>query len=168
VPPREVVPSKRIPIRPLSYPITVEPVCSPTHSEQSTTEMLAPRITASSPVLRVRNAIASADYFRDAVGFQYGPEDLYGKPPAFCICHRDGHYLMLAEVQDAKQIKPFWKIKANTPNAYFWVDHADELFEEMRAAGTKIDYTPCTQPYGVREFGIQDLDEHDISFGQIL
>jgi hypothetical protein len=31
-----------------------------------------------------------------------------------------------------------------------------------------MDYGPCTQPYGVREFGIQDLDEHDVSFGQLV
>lgn len=124
-----------------------------------------PKLTASAPVLLVRNVIASAEYFRNAVGFQH---DLYGTPPVFCICHRDGQYLMLAEVQDAAQITPYWKIKAKTPNAYFWVDCADELCEQMRAAGAKIDYGPCTQPYGVREFGIQDLDEHDISFGQVL
>jgi hypothetical protein len=29
-------------------------------------------------------------------------------------------------------------------------------------------YGPCTQPYGVRKFGIQDLDGHNIAFGQLL
>jgi uncharacterized glyoxalase superfamily protein PhnB len=53
-------------------------------------------------------------------------------------------------------------------NAYFWVEGADELYAEMKAKGAKMDYGPCTQPYGVREFGIQDLDGHDIGFGQVM
>ena len=48
------------------------------------------------------------------------------------------------------------------------MDDADGLYAEMKSAGATMDYGPCTQPYGVREFGIQDLDGHDISFGQVL
>ena len=46
------------------------------------------------------------------------------------------------------------------------VDDADTLYEQFKAAGAKMDYGPCDQPYGCREFGIQDLDSHDIAFGQ--
>ncbi len=42
------------------------------------------------------------------------------------------------------------------------------LHAELLNAGAKIDYGPCDQPYGCREFGIQDLDNHDIAFGQDL
>ena len=125
-----------------------------------------PRITASAPVLLVRDVEASAEYFRDAVGF--GPDRMWGDPPDFCITRRDGHCLMLAQVPDPQQITPFWKIRDKMWNAYFWVDDADELFREMEANGARIDYGPCTQPYEVREFGIQDLDGHDIGFGQLL
>jgi hypothetical protein len=74
---------------------------------------------------------------------------------------------MLANA-DGDKIVPFWKIRDKTPNAYFWVDDADALYAEMKAKGARMDYGPCTQPYGIREFGIQDLDEHDIGFGQVL
>ncbi len=75
---------------------------------------------------------------------------------------------MLAQVDDPKQIVPYWKIREKTCNAYFWVEDADGLYEEMKSKGARMDYGPYTQPYGVREFGIQDLDGHDISFGQVL
>jgi len=125
-----------------------------------------PKITASAPVLLVRDVVASANYFRDSVGFAY--DQFYGHPPDFCIARRDGHYLMLAQATDPSDIKPYWKMRDMLWNAYFWVDDADALYEEMKSAGAKMDYGPCTQPYGVREFGIQDLDGHDIGFGQIL
>ena len=125
-----------------------------------------PKLTASAPVLLDREVVASANYFRDVAGFKH--DRFYGEPPSFCICHRDGHYLMLAQVEDATQLKPHWKIRDKTCNAYFWCDDADALYAEMKAAGAKMDYGPCTQPYGIREFGIQDLDEHDISFGSLI
>jgi len=125
-----------------------------------------PRITASAPILLVRDVVASANYFRDCAGFRY--EKFYGEPPDFCICHRDGHHLMLAQVEAGAQPPPFWKIRDKMWNAYFWVDDAGAFYAEMKAAGAQMDYGPCTQPYGVREFGIQDLDGHDIGFGQVL
>lgn len=127
--------------------------------------MAVPKITASAPLLLVRDVVAAANYYRDCVGFDH--EQFYGDPPDFCICHRDGFYLMLAQA-DLAQIKPFWQIRDKMWNAYFWVDDADALCEELKARGAKIDYGPCTQPYNVREFGIQDLDGYDIGFGQVL
>ena len=125
-----------------------------------------PKLLTSAPVLLVADVVASANYFRDSIGFHY--DQFYGEPPCFCICERDGLRLMLAKADDPAHIKPYWQLRANTWNAYFWVDAADALYEEMKAKGAKMDYGPCTQPYGVREFGIQDLDGHDIGFGQIL
>jgi hypothetical protein len=125
-----------------------------------------PRIIASAPVLLVSDVLASAHYFREAIGFAY--DEIYGDPPSFCISRRDGHALMLAQPKNPSQIKPYWQIREGTWNAYFWVDDADALYAEMVARGARVDYGPCTQPYGVREFGIQDLDGHDIGFGQVL
>lgn len=125
-----------------------------------------PRITASAPVLLVRDVVAAANYYRDCLGFHY--EQFYGEPPNFCILHRDGHYLMLAQAENHSQLKPYREVIENMCNAYYWVDAVDALFEEFKARGAKIGFHPCTQPYGVRELGIQDLDGHDITFGQIL
>jgi hypothetical protein len=122
------------------------------------------KLTASAPVLLVRDVVAAADYWRDCVGFQY--EGFYGEPPNFCIAHRDGLYLMLAKCDDESQIKPYWQIVNQLWNAYFWVDDAKALFEELTAAGAKIDYGLGMKPYGILEFGIQDLDGHDIGFGE--
>ena len=122
-----------------------------------------PKITASAPVLLVSDVEASAKYFRDCVGFKY--DRFYGDPPHFCITDRDGHFLMLAKA-DPGQITPYWKVVHGTWNAYFWVDDAKALHDELVAAGAKIDYGLGAKPYGILEFGIQDLDGHDIGFGQ--
>jgi len=51
---------------------------------------------------------------------------------------------------------------------YIWADDANSLNDELRERGAAIDFTIYDTPWGTREFGIQDLDEHDISFGQRL
>ena len=47
-------------------------------------------------------------------------------------------------------------------------DDARGLSDELRDPGAPIDFSIYDTPWGTREFGIQDLDEHDIAFGQLL
>ena len=125
-----------------------------------------PKLLTSAPVLLVRDVKASADYFRDCCGVKY--DRFWGEPADFCMVWRDRLCIMLKQTEHVEKIVPNWRIEDKLWDAYFWVDDADALCEEFRAAGAKIDYGPCTQPYGCREFGIQDLDDHDIAFGQDL
>jgi len=125
-----------------------------------------PKIVGSAPILLVKDVVASANYYRDKVGFSY--ERFWGEPPCFCILWRNGFHLMLSQVEDERFIVPHHKAVAKLWNVYFWVDDADALYEEVRGRGATIDYELCDQPYGCREFGIQDLDGYHIAFGQDL
>ncbi len=124
------------------------------------------RITGSAPILLVKDVVASANYYRDRVGFSY--EQIFGEPPRFCILERDDFRLMLQQVEDPRYIVPHYKAAENMWNVYFWVDDAEKIYAELLASGATIDYEICNQPYGCREFGIQDLDGYDIAFGQDL
>lgn len=117
-------------------------------------------------MLLVRDVIASADYFRDKLGFRF--DTIYGEPPNFCIAERDGVRIMLVGLGEGKTSTPHWKIVKNTNNAYFWVDDANALYAELQLRGATIDFTIYDTPWGTREFGVQDLDDHDIAFGQVL
>lgn len=127
--------------------------------------MNKPELSSSAAVLLVKDVFAAADHYRDKLGFAY--DGFFGEPPSFCILHRDGCYLMLKQADDPKHVIPHWTVSAKLCNVYFWVTDADELCKELTNRGATIDYGPCDQPYGCREFGIQDLDGYDISFGQI-
>ena len=128
--------------------------------------MSAPQLTSNAAVLLVRDVVAAANHYRDQLGFTY--HEFFGVPPSFCIVRRDDCYLMLRQADSPEHIVPHWKVSDKLWNAYFWVTAADALCEEFKSRGASIDYGPCTQPYGCREFGIQDLDGYDIGFGQIL
>src|SRR5262249_24304138 len=113
-----------------------------------------------------KDILKSAEYFRDKVGFT--EQNLYGSPTNFAIIRRDGFALMLAQLPPGKTDVPYSEMVSQTWNVYFWVDDADALDDEFQQSGAIIDYTIYTTPWGIREFGIQDLDDHDIAFGQIL
>ena len=125
--------------------------------------MSTPRITASAPVLLVRDVVASAEYYRDKLGFAF--TRFWGDPPDFVILERDGMRLMLHRPPAGTPIVPHWQVSPNMWNVYFWVTDADALHADFTRRGAKIDYHPEDKPYGIREFGVQDLDGHDIAFG---
>ena len=128
--------------------------------------MPAPKIVGSAPILLVVDVVASANYYRDKVGFAIN--GLWGEPPSFCILERDGYSLMLSCADNEEAIRPHYKVVENMWNVYFWVNDAEATYQELKERGATIDYELCDQPYGCREFGIQDLDGYDIAFGQDL
>ena len=52
---------------------------------------------------------------------------------------------------------------------YFWVDNIDALYREFVELAVRKSITGCAiSLYGCREFGTQDIDGHDIGFGQVV
>ena len=125
-----------------------------------------PSLTSSAPVLLVRDVVAAANHYRDAMGFSF--DRFWGEPPSFVILNRDACYLMLKQADDAAHVVPNWTVSDKLWDVYFWVDDADAVYEEFQRRGAAIDYTIYNAPHGCREFGTQDLDGHDLGFGQVL
>ncbi|MCW5875394.1 MAG: VOC family protein [Anaerolineales bacterium] len=124
------------------------------------------KLLEGAPVLLVADVVAASGYYRDQLGFTQ--VDLFNQPPSFAILGRDEFHLMLAEKARGVEHLPNWKIVDKTNNIYIWVDNADELYAEFQERGAQIDFSIYTTPWGTREFGVQDLDGHDIAFGQVL
>ena len=124
------------------------------------------QLTAHAPVLLVRDVVAAANHYRDAMGFTY--ERFWGEPPGFVILKRDDLHIMLKQAADPRHVVPHWTVSDKLCDIYFWVSDVESLHREFVQRGAKIDYGPCNQPHGCREFGTQDLDGHDIAFGQVL
>lgn len=123
------------------------------------------KLTGSAPILAVNDVKISAEYYRDKLGFTI--TNVFGAPPYFAIIQRDNLSMMFAKAPKDK-IVPNWKIVEKTSNVYFWVNNIDELYEEFIDNGADIDYELYTTPYGIREFGINDPDDYDIAFGEII
>lgn len=123
------------------------------------------RFTGVAPVLLVSDVKASIRHFVDTMGFTLG---LFEEVAQFAILERDAARIMLQQTVKTDQIVPNWKIEDCLWDVYIWVDDVDSLYAEFKSRGAIIDYELGDKPYGVREFGSQDLDGHDIAFGQII
>jgi hypothetical protein len=128
--------------------------------------MTTPRLTDQAAVLFVASLARSLAYWTEKVGFSV--RSVHGDPPMFAILARDERFLMLRQAAAGQTITPYWRVSPGLWNAYFWTDDARALFEEIKGRGAIVDYELCEQPYGVLEFGIRDLDDQDIGFGQVL
>ena len=128
--------------------------------------MNASRITAQAAVLLVRDVPASIAWWSQKLGF--ANPSTFGDPPEFVIMNRDGARVMLGKAKPDHRIVPHWQARDGLCSAYFWVGDACGLFAEIERSGAMIEYRPELQSYGVVEFGVRDLDDHVISFGQIM
>ena len=125
------------------------------------------RLRRIAPVFLVRDVRASVAFWRDRVGFETA--EIHGEPPSFAMPTRDDVTVMLVQVPEGVGVPPpNWRVVDKVNQAYVWVDDVDALYDELRGRGAPIDFTIYDTPWGTREFGIQDLDEHDIAFGQAL
>lgn len=127
---------------------------------------MAAKLTGTAPVLLVKDVVQAAAHWGEKLGFT--EQDMFGSPPDFCMVRRDGLTLMLAQVGRGVAVRPHWTVVNKLWSAYFWVDDVDSLYAELIERGATIDWTLGVKPYGVKEFGIQDADGHDIAFGQVL
>jgi [ribosomal protein S5]-alanine N-acetyltransferase len=121
----------------------------------------ATRFFSGEPVLRVADVRLTADYYRDQLGFHI--DFLYGDPPTHGAVSRGEWTGSMVTVQ-LSQAPP----ERRDPSAsylYIFVDTSlDALCESFRGRGVTITAEPKTQPWGLREFAIRDLNGHTLVF----
>ena len=119
------------------------------------------------PYFIVDNIFQSAEFYRDKLGFQFNR--IWGEPPQFAIVHRDGAYIMLKSIGSQGHVHPNHRANPDACwDAYIWVKDADALYEELRSRGVKITREIEDQPYGCRDFDVEDNSGYILGFGQDL
>jgi len=120
------------------------------------------------PYFFVDDVVATANYYRDLLGFKY--EQFWGDPPAFCMVKRSGVIIMLRQVVEPGIVRPnhVAEIGGDSWDAYIWVENADALRAEFGSRGVIITRDICDQPYGCRDFDVEDCNGYRLCFGQDL
>lgn len=117
------------------------------------------------PVLPVRDVAASAHYFRDVLGFRidFLHSNREEEPPVHGrVCQGDGSwgqpvYIHLT-LAGPEGVRPCGELRVHVGR------DLDGLFEAYRARGVEVVLTPTSQPWGLREFAVRDLDGHLLRF----
>lgn len=119
------------------------------------------------PYFLVDDVVATANYYRDKLGFHY--ERFFGEPrPSFCMVKRGGIIIMCAQTTAPGIMRPNHLVDPEREawDAYVWVENANALYAEFKAKGVTIAREICDQPYGCRDFDVEDCNGYRLCFGQ--
>jgi predicted enzyme related to lactoylglutathione lyase len=120
------------------------------------------------PYFFVDDVVATANYYRDKLGFQY--DRFWGEPPGFCMVCRNGVVIMLSQLETTGMMRPnrLADSEGGAWDAYIWIDNADALAAEYKSRGVTIVRDVCDQHYGCRDFEVEDCNGYRLCFGQDL
>ena len=125
------------------------------------------RLTRVSPGFAVADVFATAEYYRDVLGFRF--DQIWGNPPSFVILDRDDARLMIKQVAAEGLPRPARKRSNEQIDVYIYVNDATALADELRGKGADIIEGPVDrQIYPGRELIVRDCDGRVICFGQLL
>lgn len=121
-----------------------------------------------SPVLGVRNVRASAEYYRDVLGFHLDPE--HGvfaglgdeTTGVYAIVQRGGASVHFQIRRGDREAGERERIETDI---YLHVEDVGALHAEFEQAGAVIWGPPSVAPYGMREIRVEDPDGHRLTFG---
>lgn len=134
-------------------------------AEQSSPSVRGPapelRLRAAIPVLFVRDVGASAQFYRDRLGF--GIEFLHGHPPFYGAVVREGACLHLKFVHD-RVFGPGRVEEEGLIMAFISVDNVKALFAEYSAKGVPFCQSLTKQAWGGTDFHVRDPDGNHIAF----
>ena len=118
------------------------------------------------PYLIVDDVVTTANYYRDKLGFHY--DRFWNEPPSFCMVKRNGIIIMLAQLEKTGVMRPNRTVdpEGGAWDAYIWIENADALNTEFKSRGVKIARDICDQPYGCRDFDVEDCNGYRLCFGQ--
>jgi catechol 2,3-dioxygenase-like lactoylglutathione lyase family enzyme len=122
---------------------------------------LTPRLTRAVPLIFVADVQASAEFFRDRLGFSI--DFLHGRPAFYGAVSRDGASVHLKFVH-----QPVFAIGTHDRDglimAFIEVENVEALYAEYGAAGVTFQQKLKKQAWGGRDFIVCDLDGNAICF----
>jgi predicted enzyme related to lactoylglutathione lyase len=109
-------------------------------------------------VIAVHSLQASADYYRDVLGFAVHKID----DPGWLFFDRDNCHIMAGECRDSI---PASQTQDHSYFAYIVVTDIDDFFQTVSQKGADLLKPVRNEPWGMREFGVRTIDGHRIMFG---
>lgn len=106
------------------------------------------------PTLEVEDVKLATDYYQEQLGFNLG--FLWGEPPTYGAVNLNAASIHFAEGQPNPA--GFW--------LYVHVEDVDGLFGWYQGNDVQLLDEPTTQPWGMREFNLQDPQGYHFRFGQ--
>jgi catechol 2,3-dioxygenase-like lactoylglutathione lyase family enzyme len=114
----------------------------------------AAKLKFACPQFVVPDVVASAEYYRDVLGFKI--LGYFLDPPVFAMVARDGVEIHFGKLDSGAQIAPNVSRRKISTDVYIWVNDLDSLHAELKGRGAKIVETPAMRVYKCYEMVIED------------
>jgi uncharacterized glyoxalase superfamily protein PhnB len=119
-----------------------------------------------SPTLAVKNMKQAIQFYRDSLGFKMGMAFPDADNPEYADLSKDGMVVMLVPAQNVG-IGAEEKLGAGV-NLYMQIDgDIDEYYTELRNKGVKAIVDIKDEPFGIRDFTIEDINGYKLTFNQV-
>jgi uncharacterized glyoxalase superfamily protein PhnB len=120
-----------------------------------------------SPTLAVRNMKKTIDFYTKSLGFKLGMCFPTPDNPEYADLSKDGMVLMFIPTANVG-IGGQEKLGVGV-NLYLQIDgDIDKYYNELKQKGVKIAADIKTEPFGIRDFTVEDIDGYKLTFNQTL
>lgn len=113
------------------------------------------------PSFVVRDVVATAEYYRDVLGFEI--LGYFNEPPVFAMVGRGGVEIHFGKA-DAEPQRSNIELRRISCDAYIWVDDVEALFKEYTASGADIIAAPTLRVYDCLEMEVRDCNGFKLVF----
>ena len=119
-----------------------------------------------SPTLAVRNMKQTIQFYRDSLGFQMGTAFPDVDNPEYADLSKDGMVIMLVPTQNVG-IGAEARLGTGV-NLYMQIDgDIDGYYDELTKKGIKVMVDIKDEPFGIRDFTVEDINGYKLTFNQI-
>jgi catechol 2,3-dioxygenase-like lactoylglutathione lyase family enzyme len=107
-----------------------------------------------SPHFVVPDVVASAEYYRDVLGFKI--LSYFLDPPVFAVVARDDVVIHFGKSDNGALPSPNATRRSIGVDAYIWVNDLDALYAELQGRGARILEPPAMRVYKCYELLVED------------
>ncbi len=119
-----------------------------------------------SPTLAARNMKETIGFYKNSLGFQVGVCFTDASKPEYADISKDGMVLMFIPDQNCG-IGTEEKLGVGV-NIYMQIDgDIDEYYAELKKRGVRITVDIKDEPYGIRDFTVEDINGYRLTFNQL-
>ena len=119
-----------------------------------------------SPTLAVRNMKQTIEFYKNSLGFKMGMAFPDADNPEYADLSKDGMVVMFIPTGNVG-IGAKEKLGVGV-NLYMQINgDIDEYYSELKNKGVKIIVDIKDQPYGIRDFTVEDIDGYKLTFNQV-
>jgi len=120
-----------------------------------------------SPTLAARNMKETIEFYQNSLGFQLGLTFPDADNPEYADLSKDGMVLMFIPATN-EGIGSGEKLGTGV-NLYMNIDsNIDEYYEELKKSGVKIAVDIKDEPFGIRDFTVEDVNGYLLTFNQVI